>query len=109
MIDTLFFEHHLRSYLFSLFSLLVVCMIYSMLKINKHVSCPMGGVLVQFSMHFQTVQAASLFSNYLVAQQSHPCIDIQILLTGYLKVPKWIIVTKSFSSFRISVCSVMSF
>ena len=65
MIDTLFFEHNLRSYLFSLFSLLVVCMINSMLKIShKQVSCPMGGVLVQFSMHFQTVQAASLFSNF---------------------------------------------
>ena len=65
MIDTLFFEHHLRSYSFSLFSLLVICMIYSMLKIShKQVSCPMGGLLVQFSMHFQTVQAASLFSNF---------------------------------------------
>ena len=40
-------------------------MIYSMLKIShKQVSCPMGGVLVQFSMHFQIVQAASLFSNF---------------------------------------------
>ena len=60
----------------------------------------MGGLLVQFSMHFQTVQAANLFSNFFVAQQSHPCICIRILSTGYLKVPKWIIITKSFSSFK---------